>query len=350
MQPIQIIRGSITSIAAEAVVNPADCGLSDMGRVSHAIFATAGYSQLRSACRKIGHCAHGNAVITPGFALQAKYIIHAVGPAGVRGGVNEQKQLYQAYHQALTLAAAHDCSSIAFPLLSAGVFPLEMLWKTGLRACLAYRRLHPESDMEMIFAITDAKVQETGRQVLTRLLSEQEKTQRLNMDGMECEAVFFSLSGNPDGSRHSDLSRMLFPVLQTLVQQKCTVFEDEAGARAALEAEEWGVLKKLAEVQTGSRSVIWQGCRQLLALRALEAACLQNSELKDWLSGTGSACLVACDDQENVWSCGFEIGDIRCHNLDCWSGQNLLGFTLMEVRENITNEKGEQQWENYSLR
>ena len=85
MRTIQIQKISITELAVDAIINAANDGLWAGGGVCGAIFKAAGYEQLQEACKKIGHCDTGSAVITPGFNLKAKYIIHAVGPRWIDG-------------------------------------------------------------------------------------------------------------------------------------------------------------------------------------------------------------------------------------------------------------------------
>ena len=93
MDRISIVKSDITKLDTDAVVNAANSGLQAGGGVCGAIFKAAGYHRLQDACNKIGHCDVGSAVITPGFDLKAKYIIHAVGPRWVDGEHGEYKQL-----------------------------------------------------------------------------------------------------------------------------------------------------------------------------------------------------------------------------------------------------------------
>lgn len=92
------------------------------GGVCGAIFKEAGYNELTDACTKIGHCDTGNAVITPGFQLKAKYIIHAVGPQWHGGSHNKEHLLRKCYQTALLLARDNGCKSIGFPLISSGIY------------------------------------------------------------------------------------------------------------------------------------------------------------------------------------------------------------------------------------
>ena len=105
---VRILKTGITQLKADAVVNAANTGLWAGGGVCGAIFKAAGYEQLQEACRKIGHCDTGSAVITPGFHLKAKYILHAVGPRWTDGKHKEPELLYGAYRRSLAGAHEHD--------------------------------------------------------------------------------------------------------------------------------------------------------------------------------------------------------------------------------------------------
>ena len=120
--PFQILRNDIAKMQVDAVVNAANSQLLAGGGVCGALFAGAGVNELTQACASIGHCDVGNAVITPGFALPARYIIHAVGPVWQGGGAGESALLRSCYERSLALALEHGCTSLAFPLISTGIF------------------------------------------------------------------------------------------------------------------------------------------------------------------------------------------------------------------------------------
>lgn len=118
----KIICGDITKVHADAVVNAANERLLMGGGVCGAIFRAAGYAELTEACQEIGYCPTGEAVITPAFHLPAQYVIHTVGPIWEGGEHQERELLYQCYAKSLALAASYGLQSIAFPLISAGIF------------------------------------------------------------------------------------------------------------------------------------------------------------------------------------------------------------------------------------
>lgn len=120
--PFQIIRDDITRLNTDAIVNAANSRLLAGGGVCGAIFSAAGADSLQRECNEIGYCAIGDAVITKGYNLKAKHIIHTVGPIYGQDPVNEERQLYSCYKNSLELAQKKRLNSIAFPVISSGIY------------------------------------------------------------------------------------------------------------------------------------------------------------------------------------------------------------------------------------
>lgn len=121
--PFIIVRQDITKIKADAIVNAANTDLREGGGVCGAIFMAAGADLLRGACEALAPIQPGEAVITPGFDLPAKYIIHAAGPVYQKSHREQSEQLLRAaYASALKRAVEHRCESVAFPLISSGIY------------------------------------------------------------------------------------------------------------------------------------------------------------------------------------------------------------------------------------
>jgi O-acetyl-ADP-ribose deacetylase (regulator of RNase III) len=118
---IEAVQGDITREAVDAIVNAANSALARGAGVCGAIFAAAG-PELDDACAAIGGCATGDAAVTPGFRLPARFVVHAVGPVWHGGGSGERDALASAYRRSLEVAADAGARSIAFPAISTGIY------------------------------------------------------------------------------------------------------------------------------------------------------------------------------------------------------------------------------------
>ena len=119
---LKFLQADITRLEVDAIVNAANTQLLAGGGVCGAIFRAAGYSELQRACDKLSPIQTGEAVITDGFNLPAKFIIHTAGPIW-HGGTNGEENLLRAcYSNSLKLAVEKNCRSVAFPLISSGIY------------------------------------------------------------------------------------------------------------------------------------------------------------------------------------------------------------------------------------
>ena len=119
---LRFIKGDLTEMDSDAIVNAANCYLQPGSGVCGAIFNKAGFTELMEACNQIGHINIGECCMTDGFHLKSRYIIHTVGPIYIDGKHHEDTILRKAYWNSLNMAFEHGLQSISFPLISTGVF------------------------------------------------------------------------------------------------------------------------------------------------------------------------------------------------------------------------------------
>jgi O-acetyl-ADP-ribose deacetylase (regulator of RNase III) len=157
--PFQIVKNNIVSMKTDAIVNAANSELRGGGGVCGAIFQAAGAEEMDAACRAIGHCDTGSAVITPGFRL-SPYVIHAVGPVWSGGTHNEAALLRSAYTRSLELASAHHLQSISFPLISSGMYgyPKAEALEVAVRAIRDYLDRQNEDDLLVYLVLADPSI------------------------------------------------------------------------------------------------------------------------------------------------------------------------------------------------
>jgi O-acetyl-ADP-ribose deacetylase (regulator of RNase III) len=134
-----VVEGDIVHQDVDALVNAANTSLLGGGGVDGAIHRAAG-PELLAACRALGGCATGEARITPGFRLKARFVIHAVGPVWSGGVRRERELLRSAYERSLELARDHDVRTLAFPSISTGAygFPMDEAARIALETCARF--------------------------------------------------------------------------------------------------------------------------------------------------------------------------------------------------------------------
>ena len=156
---IQVVQGDITKLDCDGIVNAANRSLLGGGGVDGAIHRAAG-PELLAECRTLHGCRTGEAKITKGYRLKAKYIIHTVGPI-YSGTAEDAAQLADCYRNSLNLAKEHELHSIAFPAISTGVYgyPLEDATEIAVKTVAQWLEAHADYAMQVIFCCFDARTE-----------------------------------------------------------------------------------------------------------------------------------------------------------------------------------------------
>lgn len=167
---------------------------------------------------------------------------------------------------------------------------------------------------------------------------------KLYISNHEVDAVFFH---KPD-ELHGYLSNLYYSPFdingthyisaeQYIMHQKCLMFGDMKSADEILATEYQDRFQNIGQQVKGYINSVWEGSRQLIALRGLNAKFTQNIELKEQLLLTKEAYLVECACSDKIWACGMQLNEPERFYANKWNGQNILGFTLMEVRNSLKN-------------
>ncbi len=329
-------------------MNAANDGLWAGSGVCGAIFSAAGHRQLQEACNKIGHCDVGSAVITPGFNLKAKYIIHAVGPRWRDGKHNEPELLYSAYHKSLELADENDCQSIGFPLLSAGIFgyPLKEAWHQAIAACTDYLRENPDSQISVVFAVLDDDIMKMGVDTIGEFENDGEKYNKAHPAD---QCVFFWHEYEENGefsnwypSQFTVEGVSYKHVEQFIMAQKAKHFGDDLIYRAIMRTDDPSDCKKLGKRVQGFDSIRWDLIRYPILRAGIRAKFSQDPKLRCLLLNTGDLTLAEASPYDNIFGIGMTADAAKDVLPEKWIGENLLGKVLMEVRKELCNTEEEE--------
>lgn len=163
---ILVVRGDITTLAVDAIVNAANNSLLGGGGVDGAIHRAAG-KELLAECRRLGGCETGDAKITKGYNLPAQWVIHTVGPIWYGGNQGEANLLASCYRRSLEVATSHQLKTIAFSAISTGVyrFPLDLATEIAVNTVKSWLTQSTTIE-EVIFVCFNQEIYERYRQIL----------------------------------------------------------------------------------------------------------------------------------------------------------------------------------------
>lgn len=163
---LELVQGDITTLKVDAIANAANSTLLGGGGVDGCIHRAAG-PELLAECRTLGGCPTGEAKITGGYHLPSKYVIHTVGPVWHGGSHGEREALVSCYRNSLALAREHGCQTVAFPLISAGVYGYPK--EEALEVAITSIRKFAGADMTVYLVAYDAPTFLLAQQVMARL-------------------------------------------------------------------------------------------------------------------------------------------------------------------------------------
>ena len=286
--PFTIVRQDITRMEVDAIVNAANTQLAMGGGVCGAIFRAAGSEELQAACDRLAPIRTGEAVLTPGFRLKAKFIIHAAGPVYRQWDAQESERLLRsAYWQALNLARKHGLESIAFPLISSGIYGYPK--EAALRVATdAIRDFLSEYDLQVYLAIFDRDAFVVSRALMGAVESyidenyvDAHRVQRRALLDVECQAMNAApppcaqaAPARTAGELEDRIARMDLPFNAALMK-----LIDERGKTDAQVYKRANIDRKLfSKIRTGKGYT--PGKRTILALAvALELSLLETQDL-----------------------------------------------------------------------
>ena len=218
--PLEIVRNDITKMAVDAIVNAAKESLLGGGGVDGCIHRAAG-PELLNECRTLGGCKTGDAKITKAYRLPCKYVIHTVGPIWNGGKLGEREQLVSCYRTSLALAKAQGCETVAFPLISSGIFgyPKDQALRVAVDTISEFLM---GNDMTVYIVIFDRAAYQISGKLFADIAEYiddhyvdehiDSRRERLRMESMPrvCEDVVFSIAMGVDEMRSADdLEKML---------------------------------------------------------------------------------------------------------------------------------------------
>lgn len=332
---LTIQKQDITKMAVDCIVNAANAHLQHGGGVCGAIFAAAGAAQLQAACDLYGHCPTGEAVITPGFKLKARYVAHAVGPIWQGGNHNEEQLLYSCYQEAMEKAHQKGCRSIAFPLISSGIYgyPVQEAWRVAIKAIQ-----ESPYDMDVTIAVIDDQALVLGNRILAEAEQKTKQTNKANFVFFWHEytengyfSQWYPAPFQIEGIRY-------FHNEQYMMAKKALLFGDTRTYNKIMKESDPATCKALGKSAANFNQHLWDSCKEEIIYNANYAKFSQNPELKAALLATGDAIIAEASPFDKIWGIGLKTSDPDSQDPKKWKGQNLLGKALMRVREVMLEE------------
>jgi len=255
--PFLLFQGDITHLEVDAIVNAANRGLRQGGGVCGAIFKSAGEEAMQQACDGLSPVEVGDVVITPAFKLPSKHVIHAVGPHWSGGKDNEEQLLASCYRKSLLLALAKGLQSIAFPLISTGMYgyPKERAYKVAVSTILAFLKEHDLSVYLVLFEEIFFEDEELRRkkvaEYLRKNLAEPESTADILYSMAPCQSNI----AEPLKGIEAEVEQSFSQNLMKLIREK-NLDEVEVYKGANIDRKHFSKIRSNDSYQPSKRTVI----------------------------------------------------------------------------------------------
>ena len=349
MSKFEIVHASCADQEVDVVVNAANRGLWAGSGICGVIFDRAGLDELQKACSEYNTPLNdGDAVITPAFNMKnTKAIIHAVGP-NFMVTPTAFKELFEAYYNSLVVMKENGYHSIAFPLISSGIFGsgLTHAVAESTKQCMrAYKKFtadYPDYDIDVkLCAFTNSEMQEATQEyrgVFNEVdgnKSDNNKRKIICFHNPDEENGYLSnwymSDFIIDGISYSSME-------QYMMYMKAVTFNDTESAKQIMAISDVEKIKALGRGVNGYNETIWNGMRQIIVYKGLLEKFGQNDELCEKLIDTGDAILAECAVSDLTWGIGISMYDDNRFDMSKWKGRGLLGFALMQVRDELNSE------------
>lgn len=338
---IQVVNDDITKQSdVQAIVNAANCSLLGGGGVDGAIHRAAG-PELRNECRTLNGCKTGEAKITGAYNLPCEYVIHTVGPVYKNGKSLEPELLKMSYYNSLKVAASNGIRAIAFPAISTGVYgyPVREATDIAVKTVKQFFENNPDAFDLIRFVVFDDNTEKIYIDVLDKYIEEYENNKKSFTDR---KVIGFHNPDEPYGflsnwymSDFYVYGKKFSSMEQYMMYSKALYFKDKENAENILSTNNVSKIKLYGRAVKNYNDHYWNGIRQIVVYKGLKAKFSQNISLREKLINTGDAVLCECAKTDTIWGVGKGMYDIDKYDMSTWKGQDLLGYTLMMVRDEL---------------
>ncbi len=339
---IKTVLNDITKInSVTAIVNAANKSLLGGGGVDGAIHRAAGKGLL-AECRNLHGCETGEAKITGAYNLPCKYVIHTVGPVWHGGKYHEAERLSDCYRNSLQVAMDNGIRTVAFPSISTGVYgyPIDQAADIAVQAVCDFVSTHPDAfdEIDWVFLTEDSKLfyDKAIAKVNMNISDEKNEEKIVPIIGFYHENEKYGCFSNWYAAGFDYAGMHYANSEQFMMYQKVMMFRQLDLGREILSTNDPEKCKNLGKTHFPEfNAAIWDKTCYRIVKRGVRAKFQQNRDILEILMGTGNAILAECSQNDTKWGIGISIKDPARYDISKWTGKNLLGMILMEVREEL---------------